>query len=234
MRTALRRAVAAGAVGLVGVTGIAVGASVLPAAAATDDDATEEVADDATPVRHQERIRETLEARVQDGTITAAQADELAATLAQQLGPRGGFGHGHGERGVALTAAADALGLTTDELRAALADGSTLADVAEDQGVAVDDLVAALVAAAEERIDDAVADGRLTAEEAEQRKAELTERMTERVQSGLGGGEQHRAMRGEGHGDGHGRMHGQMRGGDGSGLQGRGMGAGLGFGGADA
>lgn len=207
MRTALRRAVAAGAVGLVGITGVALGATMIPAAAAADDTATEDTTDDAFRARHQERIRETLEARVQDGTITAAQADEIAATLAEQLGPRGGFGgHGHGERGVALTAAADALGMTTDELRDALADGSTLADVAQAQGVAVEDLVAALVTAAEERIDDAVADGRLTAEEAEQRKAELTERMTERIESGLGGGEQHR----EGRGGWNGRMHGGM------------------------
>lgn len=206
MRTALRRAVAAGAVGLVGVTGVALGATMIPAAAATDDTATEDTTDDAFRARHQERVRETLEARVQDGTITAAQADEIAATLAEQLGPRGGFGgHGHGERGVALTAAADALGMTTDELRDALADGFTLADVAQAQGVAVEDLVAALVAAAEERIDDAVADGRLTAEEAEQRKAELTERMTERVESGLGGEQQR-----EGHRGWNGRVHGGM------------------------
>jgi polyhydroxyalkanoate synthesis regulator phasin len=232
MRTALRRAVAAGAVGLVGVTGVALGTTVLPAAAATDDTTTEDATDDAFRAQHQERLREALESRVEDGTITAAQADEIAATLAEQLGPRGGFGgHGHGERGVALTAAAEALGLSTDELRDALADGSTLADVAEAQGVAVEDLVAALVTAAEERIDDAVADGRLTAEEAEQRKAELTERMTERVESGLGGGEQHREMRG--------RMHG---GADDAGFPGRGMrggmgggmGGGSGFGGTDA
>ncbi|MBC7289712.1 MAG: hypothetical protein H5T83_00065 [Actinotalea sp.] len=220
MRTALRRAVAAGAVGLVGVTGVALGTTVLPAVAADDDTAVQESADGTFRAQHQERIRESLEARVQDGTISAEQADAVAATLAEQLGPRGGFGgHGHGERGVALTAAADALGLTTDELRAALADGSTLADVAEEQGVAVEDLVAALVAAAEERIDDAVADGRLTAEEAEERTAELTERMTERVESGLGGGERHGGM--------HGRMHGPA---DGSGFQGRGGGARFGSG----
>ncbi|MCV2392874.1 hypothetical protein OEB99_01000 [Actinotalea sp. M2MS4P-6] len=47
-----------------------------------------------------------------------------------------------------LEAAADALGLSTDEVVEALQDGASLADLAQEQGVSRDDLVAALVAAA--------------------------------------------------------------------------------------
>lgn len=49
-----------------------------------------------------------------------------------------------------VEAAAEALGMSTDEVVEALADGSSLADLAQEQGVARDDLVSALVAAAPE------------------------------------------------------------------------------------
>lgn len=45
-----------------------------------------------------------------------------------------------------VEAAAEVLGLSTDDVMEALADGSSLADLAEEQGVSRDDLVAALVA----------------------------------------------------------------------------------------
>lgn len=49
-----------------------------------------------------------------------------------------------------VEAAAEALGMSTDEVVEALTDGSSLADLAEEQGVAREDLVQALVAAAPE------------------------------------------------------------------------------------
>jgi hypothetical protein len=74
--------------------------------------------------------------------------------------------------------------MTEDELRTALeTDGTTLADVAGEQGVEVDVLVDALVAAQEERIAAAVEDGRITQEQADERLADLEERVTERVNS---------------------------------------------------
>ena len=55
--------------------------------------------------------------------------------------------------GFDLAAAATALGLSEDELRAALqTDGTTLAEVAEDEGVAVDTVIGALVQAREARV----------------------------------------------------------------------------------
>ena len=61
----------------------------------------------------------------------------------------GGFGH---RGGMHLDTAAEVLGLTVDELRTQLQDGSTLADVAAAQDVDVDTLIDALVAEARERI----------------------------------------------------------------------------------
>lgn len=140
------------------------------------------LADDETATTREDRIRDALADLVEDGSITAEQADEVASTLADvALGGPGG--HGGGFR-PGLSAAAAALDMTEDELREALqADDTSLADVAEAQGVEVDVLVDALVAEAQERIAQAVEDGDLTQEEADERLADLEARITERVNS---------------------------------------------------
>ncbi len=137
-----------------------------------------------------ERIKEALSGLVTDGSITEEQADEVAATLGEAGLGRGGH---HGGR-FDLAAAATALGMSEDELRTALEEeGATLAQVAEDQGVEVGTLVDALVQAAEEHVAEAVEDGRLTQEQADERLADLAERIPERVTStGLGSRGGHR------------------------------------------
>jgi hypothetical protein len=81
-----------------------------------------------------------------------------------------GFGPGMGGQ-VGLEAAAEALGLSAEELTTQLWGGKTLADVAEDQGVdlqAVQDAVnAALETAKQDAIEQAVEDGNLTREHAD-------------------------------------------------------------------
>ena len=140
------------------------------------------LAGDETSTTREDRIRDALAGLVEDGSITDAQADEVATTLAGS--GLGGHGHGHGGGRLDLSAAATALDLTEDELREALrADDTSLADVAEQQDVEVDTLVDALVTAQQERIDQAVEDGDLTQEQADERLADLEERVTERVNS---------------------------------------------------
>jgi polyhydroxyalkanoate synthesis regulator phasin len=149
------------------------------------------LADDDTPtagISSEDRIRDALAGLVTDGSITQEQADEVASTLDDAgIGGHGG-GHGWGGR-LGLSTAAETLGLTEDELRTALeADDASLATVAEAQGVEVDALVDALVQAQTDRITQAVTDGELTQEEADERLADLEERITERVNStDLGG-----------------------------------------------
>jgi polyhydroxyalkanoate synthesis regulator phasin len=82
-----------------------------------------------------------------------------------------------------LDAAASYLDLTSSELDRELAEGKTLAQVARDQGKPIAGLVDVLVDAAEARIDDAVADGRLSEERAADLKEGLEERMRDRVVS---------------------------------------------------
>jgi hypothetical protein len=77
-------------------------------------------------------------------------------------GPGGGRGLG----GVALDAAAKALNMTTDELTAALKSGKTLPELADEAGVDIEEVRAAIQAAREtelrERISQAVADGTIS------------------------------------------------------------------------
>ena len=84
---------------------------------------------------------------------------------------------------------ADVIGITVEELEAEMEAGdTTLAELAEANGVPLDDLVAGLTASAVEHLDEKVADGTLTEEEAAEKLANLTERITERVQSEPGDG----------------------------------------------
>jgi polyhydroxyalkanoate synthesis regulator phasin len=95
----------------------------------------------------------------------------------------GGFGHlGHFGK---LDAAASYLGLTQAELREQLADGKTLAEIAKAEGKSVDGLVQALVAEGKKRLDQAVADGKLTQAHADEFAQDLEDRMTDLVNGEL-------------------------------------------------
>jgi hypothetical protein len=171
--------------GTLGLGGLAGGLVLAPAVATAATSST--TASDAVAARVS-RITEALSGLVSDGTLTQPQADRVATTLAEQLPPRG---HGPGGRGhhggpgrglgPVLQTAAEAIGVPVDELRAALADGRSLAQVAEAEGVERQTVVDALVAAANAHIDEHVADGDLTAEQAEARKAEVAERVADLV-----------------------------------------------------
>lgn len=73
---------------------------------------------------------------------------------------------------------AQQLGLDVEAFRESIVDGATIAEAAEAQGVGRDELVEAIVAEGSEAIDRAVENGRID----EDRAAELTEALTERVE----------------------------------------------------
>ncbi|MEE6296119.1 hypothetical protein [Georgenia wangjunii] len=180
------RLTAMGAAGLAGL--VLTGAALLPASAETAPDQTSTTSEPALADRL-ERLKEALSGLVDDGTLTQEAADSVAETLAGSdvLAGRGHHG-ARGTGGVSLDAAAEALDLTTEELRAELEQGSTLADVAETQGVETAAVVDALVEAASERLEAAVADGSLSQAEADERAAALEKRMTEAVEQGVAPG----------------------------------------------
>ncbi len=156
----------------------------------TTDDATvtEETNDEAeTRPEPGVRLREHLQELVDNGTLTSEQADTVATFLVENRPERGpgGFpgGHrrGHGGFGIERDLIAELLGLEPDELGDLIRDGQSLADVATAQGVDVQTVIDALVNAAKEHLDEAVTNERLTQEEADAKLAEITERITEMV-----------------------------------------------------
>lgn len=98
---------------------------------------------------------------------TSAYAQASATVPMHGRGPGEGRGLGDAE----LAAAADVLGMTTDELSSALQDGKTLQDVADEAGVDIADVQAAIQAVHEtemrDRIAQAVEDGTITQENAD-------------------------------------------------------------------
>jgi hypothetical protein len=133
-----------------------------------------------------ERIKQALAGLVANGTLTQAQADKVAGTLAASGVPGpGGPGRFGGPRGIgqgqALAAAAKALGMTESDLLTQLRAGKSLAAVAKAKGIDVQKVVDALVTEAKQRIADAVKSGRLTQAQADQRLKDLTARITAKV-----------------------------------------------------
>jgi len=129
-----------------------------------------------------------IDQEVQAGNLTAEEANERKANLPERITrlvnegkPQGGGPRGRGPK---LEAAAEALGLSEEDLREQVRGGKTLAQVAEERNVDKQRVIDAMVAAATERIDQKVQEGDLTAEEANGRKAELEERITTLVNEG--------------------------------------------------
>lgn len=143
---------------------------------------TEETTDTARPEAG-ERIAEALQGLVDDGTITQAQLDAVVDTLVEARPERGDRGHRGGFGGGADLA--EVLGLEQAELREAIAGGQSLADVAAEQGVDTQDLVDALVDAAEERVTTGLENGRIDQEKADEILAGAAEKAEDLVNGEL-------------------------------------------------
>lgn len=79
------------------------------------------------------------------------------------------------------SALVEALGVTVEELIDARQADQSFADIAADQGVSLDAVVDAIVTQRTERLAEAVAEGRITQEQADERLANLEERVAERL-----------------------------------------------------
>jgi hypothetical protein len=108
------------------------------------------------------------------GAVSVTTAHAQTATPptppAGQLGDGHGHGGGRGMGETELVAAAKVLGMTTDEISAALKGGNTLADLATTAGVDIQDVQDAISAAhaveMRARIEAGVADGTISQEKA--------------------------------------------------------------------
>jgi hypothetical protein len=151
-----------------------------------------------------------LDQQVKDGKLTQEQADAIKKARSQSgtvLGGPGVGGHGFGPggrggaprfgpgggpgrlglqfgldiKGGAIDAAASALGLKRDDLIAKLKDGKSIADVAKDQGKALDDVKSAITTAVTKELDQRVTDGKLTSAQRDDLVKELGDRIDDLV-----------------------------------------------------
>jgi polyhydroxyalkanoate synthesis regulator phasin len=153
--------------------------TVLPAGAQTSPGGTS-TDDPAGPAGRQkpgERVKGVLDGLVANGTISQDQEDKIIAAL-QAAKPAGGPGlRGPGIKGLigkGVDTAAGALGITADELKADLKGGKSIADVAAEKKVPLDTVTKALTDAATKAVDDAVASGKLSKDQADKIKANLS------------------------------------------------------------
>ena len=109
-------------------------------------------------------LKARLQTLVDDGTLTSSQLDAVVAAVeaARPMGGghegRGHDGQNHGRPGMGgqrgekrqemLTSAAEAIGITAEELKTAIKGGQTIAQVAEANGKTVQSVIDALVAQA--------------------------------------------------------------------------------------
>ena len=135
-------------------------------------------------------LRRALQGLVTDQTLTAAQADKVAATLDAKLprrprfygaggpdgpGRRGGPAHLHADE------VAKAVGLSVTQLRTELMAGRSLTAIAQAKGISKAELINRLLAAAKADLASDVSAGRLTHAEADMISNGLLARITGRV-----------------------------------------------------
>ncbi len=157
-----------------------------------------------------------LDEAVADGRLTQEQADALRTRIESGEGGMFGFGgkgfagkgFGHdGDRGgmgpsfMGDGGLATFLGIDSETLRSELAGGSTLAEVAAAHGKSRDELKAFLTSEINERLDQAVSEGRLTQERADEMKAKHAEDLDAMIDretpaGGPGGGHGGHSFRG--------------------------------------
>jgi hypothetical protein len=178
-------------VAVLGLSVIAVGGAV-GATQLTPKQESEAIINDAAeqlgvqPSELSNALKQALKNRVDDAVEEGRLTEEQGSRMKERidagevpffgLGPRmhkhfGGPFHGK------LEGAAEYLGMTEAQLREALDDGKTLAQVAKDRDKSVDGLVDALVKGAEEKLQAAVEAGRLT----EAEKSEMLEGLRDRI-----------------------------------------------------
>lgn len=174
MKRVLASIAAAGilVVGALAVTGI------------TASDATAQEDESATELPSHPRLTTALDELVADGVLTQDQADAVIAKLEETFEGDRPFRRGF-VRGFrfanGLDTVTEVIGIDADELAAQLRDGATIAEVAEANGVDPQAVIDAMVADATDAIQAAVDAGRIDQAEADERLAELEERITDMV-----------------------------------------------------
>ncbi len=101
------------------------------------------------------------------GVGVSAQESEETTTPQEEILPTSGWGHLRAGMGALSEAISDLLGLTPEEIRTEREAGKTLAEIANEQGITDEALIEAIVAGQEEAIEQALAEGTITQEQAD-------------------------------------------------------------------
>jgi hypothetical protein len=130
-------------------------------------------------------LKNRVDEAVADGRLTREEGQRMKERIDADdvplLGPGLRRHHGPGPFHAKLETAAEYLGLTQAQLREALSDGKTLAQVARSRDKSVDGLVDSLVEGAEQKLEDDVQAGRLTEAEKREMLSGLKQRITQMV-----------------------------------------------------
>ena len=142
---------------------------------------------DAAIEQAQEQV---LGEAVSEGWLTQEQADRMRERQAEGFGPRGMdkgfFGPRRGFMGRGgdpfLAVAADELGMTASELMDELANGKSIAGIAEEKGVDTQAIVDAHQAKLAETLAQAVENGRITQKQADWMLEQIQQRITDMLE----------------------------------------------------
>ena len=122
---------------------------------------------------------EMLDEAVAAGKISPEKADQIRERIEESkgLGLRPGIGMRHWRMralGGIVKSVADTLDMTPREIVQDLRQGQSLAEIAQAKGVSIDTLKSVILDAADEKLDQAVADGKLTQDQADKIMTRLT------------------------------------------------------------
>ena len=173
------------------LAGVLAGSTLLGAAVVNPDTASAQEAPSGETreerlAERQQRIEERIAQAIESEHITEAEADELRARIEER--------RAQGEerrsqrqadrqvnRQARLDDLASQLGTNAEDLKAALKDGQSIADIAAANGVDLQGIIDSMVDQANARIDEAVANERIDADKAAELKANVEERITARL-----------------------------------------------------
>jgi hypothetical protein len=114
-----------------------------------------------------------------EGRITEGQAATARERIEHGESPRrlARLHAMHRARHAIVESAASALGMTGDELRAELKDGNSIADVAEERGIGLDEVKSRIISDAETKLAQLVEEGRIKQARMDAMLARLNERI---------------------------------------------------------
>jgi ribosomal protein S20 len=127
-------------------------------------------------------LSQQIDQAAAQGTLDANRAAQAKQKLPDFVNrfvnkTKAGKGGGHRFLKSAVKAAAKEIGISEADLKKALKDGKTIAQVAKDHDKSVDDVVNAVVKAAKSDIDQAVKDGKLDSKRADELKKKLPDQV---------------------------------------------------------